>query len=417
MQTPFKNSIRLGSPWLAGALCPCLLLALGAHAVAVPRAGKARKPPVVAAPTAVAEPSEAEFEVVAAGDELYRLLATVQRGGLLQSAPRGGATRYEMALETGRAALALASKRASRARVSEDSARALSDLLTRLRPELRRLDVDVDAALVLCRASGGTDAPVSALLSSTPGSNRLKDGRASGSASSNLMAARQSLSSKLRLTAVRDSWDRRMSDPFGGETGRSPSFFGAPATNRSGAAFFDRPRVGPQGVYSAAQGLAVGASLDIFSGVRVRTGYNTSAPSLQPSSLRALGANSPEAALLAPGSAARRVGVGAEVDLPAGLRLSGDVQRLGNAAGGFEGTSIGGQARISAFNDRLSLSLNMSRLVPEERANLSQRQSMAGVGVAVGNSDLQFKLLYQQLFGPSSGQSNRVIAGGVNITF
>ena len=357
--------------------------------------------------------------MVAAGDELYRLLATVQRGGLLQNAPRGGATRYEMALETGRAALALASKRASRARVSEDSARALGDLLTRLRPELRRLDVDVDAALVLCRTPGGTNAPapVSALLSSTPGSNRSKGVRAPGSASSSLMATRQSLSSRLRLTAVRDSWDRRMSDPFGGETERSPSFFGAPATNRSGAALFDRPRVGPQGRYGLAQGVVVGASLDIFSGVRVRTGYNTIAPSLQPSSLRALGANSPEAASLASGGAARRVGIGAEVDLPAGLRLSGDVQRLGSAAGGFEGTSIGGQARISAFNDRLSLSLNMSRLVPEERANLSQRQSMAGVGVAVGNSDLQFKLLYQQLFGPSSGQSNRVIAGGVNITF
>jgi hypothetical protein len=229
------------------------------------------------------------------------------------------------------------------------------------------------------------------------------------------MATQQSLSSKLRVTAALDSWNRSMSDPFGGEAGRSPSFFGAPATNRSGVAFFDRPKVGPQGQYVGVQGLSMGASLNVSSGLTVRTGFGTTAPSLRPRSLQALGAGLPESALLPVGSASRTAGVGADINLPAGLTLSADVRRLGGQTGGLDRTSIGGQARLATFNDRLILSLNMSRLVPEERAALSQRQST--LGVAVGNSDLQFQLQYQQLFGSSSGQANRVIAGGVNITF
>lgn len=356
--------------------------------------------------------------MVSAGDDLYGLLALAQRGGLLASAPRSGATRYEMALETGRAALALASRRSAQARVSEDSVRALSELLTRLRPELRRLDVDVDAALALCRAASTGAQSQTGLLSAASG---LSNGgsRGAGLVGSRLTETRRSLSGRLRREAAQNFYNRSASDPFGGEAGRSPSFFGAPSSNRGGAAFFDRPKAGPHGVYGGAQSIAASTSVDIFSGVRVRTGLGVGPPSMQPGGLRALGAASPEAALLPSAGGSRSVGVGADIDLPAGVTLSGDVRRLGSlfsGSGGFEGTIYGGQARLSAFNDRLSLSLNMSRLLPEERARLSQ--STAGVGVSVGNSDYQFKLLYQQLFGPSSGgQSNRVIAGGVNITF
>ncbi len=373
--------------------------------------------------------AEAEFEVVAAGDDLYRLLALVQRGGLLQSAPRGGATRYEVALEVGRATLALASKRAAQARVSEDAAKALSELLARLRPELRRLDVDVDAALLLCRAN----ASAQALPASGPRSNA---GEARDAASSlgtaRLMAAPRSLAQRLRDSAYQTLHARDSSDPFGGAVERSRSFFGPSASNRSGAASFEPVNAGPHGVYPAEGSL--GASVDVIGGLRVRAGLAASGPSARAGALRALGDGSADAALASPDGSSRSVGVGADLDLPAGVTLSGDVARLSTGlaaggagglgtsfagAGGFDGTRIGGQARVSAFNDRLELSANWARLMPEQQANFgAQSSSSAGLGVSAGNQNFKLKLLYQQLFGPSSsGQTNRVIAGGVAISF
>lgn len=425
VQISIKNSALFsGFGWVAGVLCPCLLLALGVAPGVALAAGKADKTSGAAAPVAPAAkaPSEAEFEVVAAGDDLYRLLALVQRGGLLQSAPRAGATRYEMALETGRAALALASKRAARARVSEDSVRALSDLLAKLRPELRRLDVDVDAALSLCRtAQSGADVPVSALLSTSVGSDSggsrgTKAGGSSASGSGDLASlltpSARSLSERLRISAYADSRDRSLADPFGGASRRGQNFFGV--SSRAGEAFFEPAHVGPRDIRSGLG--SAGASVGVSDWLRVRAGFDSSAPSTQPSSLRVLGANSPDAVLLgSPDGSSRTVGGGVDIDLSSGLTLSGDVARTGSLGGGFERTRIGGQAQFSAFNDQLTLSLNLSRLLPEER---EQAMSGASFNVGLGDKNRKLVLLYQQLFGPSSaGQSNRVIAGGVNITF
>ncbi len=377
--------------------------------------------------------AEAEFEVVAAGDDLYRLLGVVQRGGLLQSAPKSGATRYEVALETGRATLALSSKRAAQARVGEDAAKALSELLVRLRPELRRLDVDVDAALLLCRAGAGTlGSP--ALLAPGPRSNGNTRGVASALESSRLRAEPRSLSQRLRDSAYQTLHARDSGDPFGGTVERSRSFFGAGASNRSGAAFFEPVNVGPHRLSSTEGSLST--SLSVIGGLRVRAGLSTSGPSALAGGLGVLGSGSPDALLLSPDGSSRSVGVGADISLPVGVTLSGDVAHLSTGlasggssagglgasfagAGGFEGTRIGGQARVSAFNDRLELSANWARLMPEQQANFgAQTSSSAGLGLAVGDQNFKLKLLYQELFGSSSsGQANRVIAGGVNISF
>ncbi|HEX8833876.1 MAG TPA: hypothetical protein VF719_06730, partial [Abditibacteriaceae bacterium] len=112
--------------------------------------------------------SENEFAVVAASDAAYRHLATLNQSGWLSSpstpvrGPKADTslTRYEIALEvakaifalqaryeTGAAAKHLAPQTMAQSRVA---LRALRDLTSSFRSELKSLGVDVSAALLLC---------------------------------------------------------------------------------------------------------------------------------------------------------------------------------------------------------------------------------------------------------------------------
>jgi hypothetical protein len=384
--------------------------------------------------------------VVAAGDESYRWLDALRRGGLLSGAARRGATRYEMALETGRAALALAAKRTAKTPVDKRATDALSRLLSSLRAELRRLDVDVDAALALCRAGNGAgansglgqDAP--AVLISPPNTKEPdraglgtapSAGRSSATAT-NLRSSNTtlSLSQRLRVSAALSSLARDAGDPFGDAAVRRVGL-GASTSGgsiRARSADFEPVRSGLRA--SALRDIAAGATYDVTDWLRVRAAYAALAPSSQPTGLRALEGSSTTTALLSPGAlgvlgAGQSVGGGVDVDL-LGLTLSGDVARIGlrNPAGAARasdlwstgGTRFAGGARVSAFDNRLGLSVNLSRLVPEDTSMLSQ--SAAGLNLDIGGDRLRLKLLYQQLFGTSArGQADRVIAGGVNISF
>jgi hypothetical protein len=117
--------------------------------------------------------------------------------------------------------------------------------------------------------------------------------------------------------------------------------------------------------------------------------------------------------------AGRSFGGGLDLRVRSGLSLSGDVSRVSTE--GSNGTSAiryGGGVGLSAWQNRLTLSANLSRLVPEERSMLLA-QTATAFNLDVGMTDrLRLKLLYQQWFGaPAESGAQHMLAGGLNLSF
>ena len=98
-----------------------------------------------------------------------------------------------------------------------------------------------------------------------------------------------------------------------------------------------------------------------------------------------------------------------------GVTLSTGVE---NIRGGTQsvGTRFSSDVGVSAFNNRVSLVANLSRLKME---NVEDASTFAGVNFGVGVSEnVRLNLLYQRLFStPSPSRSDQVVAGGVSIKF
>jgi hypothetical protein len=109
------------------------------------------------------------------------------------------------------------------------------------------------------------------------------------------------------------------------------------------------------------------------------------------------------------------VGGGLDWTPRSGVTLSTNIE---NIRGGRQlvGTRLSGDVGVSAFNNRVSLVANLSRLQME---NVDDASTLAGVNVGVGVSEnVSLNLLYQRLFStPSPSRSDQVVAGGVSIKF
>jgi hypothetical protein len=376
-------------------------------------------------PGAQAQPSAAgaDFAAVPLRDPLYRHLATLRRVNLLRQggagAKAGGEapqslTRYEMALETGRAVLALEARtRNGSARVGASSLEALSALLRALRPELRRLDVDVDAALALCERSGRvglaarpstqdrTAPETPSRLASRVGSEGLPSTLSLGQSS---LDVKVPLSQRLRVYAALSSLAREAQDPF-----RDPSASSSLGRSRpSSELSLMASRL------AGSRSSSGGAALDVSDWLRVRA--DVERRGAVPASRTPLGLR------LSPAADQRAVGVGVDVATPIrGLTLSGSVARVGSldplsgSASGLEGTRSGVGVGISGWRNQLALSVNLSRLVPEDSAMLAS--SAAAFNLDLRRSDrVNIRFLYQQMFGPTT-RGERVFSGGINISF
>lgn len=116
-----------------------------------------------------------------------------------------------------------------------------------------------------------------------------------------------------------------------------------------------------------------------------------------------------------PRGAGTAVGGGLDWTPRDGLMFSTGVE---NIRGGTQsvGTRFSGDVGVSAFNNRVSLVANLSRLKME---NVDDASTFAGLNFGVGVSEnVSLNLLYQRLFStPSPSRSDQVVAGGVSIKF
>ena len=381
-----------------------------------------------------------EFTTLAAGDPIYAQLAQltqlkVGRGALTPARNVTSLTRFEAALSTARSYFLLldAEKAGKPSPYSREGAKAMRDLAASLRPELLKLDVDPDAVVALAdkvahgpltagvpvartegtddfaplrggarsvsaagvtlpavamRTVGTRTAPAGTPL---PGAALLTRGGLAGplpaSGRASLSGAEIPLSQRLRVGTALLAMQRDSTDIFGDGTG-----------GRGGVA-------SPRPV-----GTAATITYDFNSYLRVRAG----------GSRRTLGAESVGAssALAAPifSGATRASAAGGGVDLSLGsVRVSTDVERLVSDHGTL-GTRVGGGVGLNAWQNRLSLSANLSRLVPEDSAVLSSTAAELNVGVDVTRR-LSLNLLYQGLFTDQTVNNASRVAGGITLNF
>ena len=363
-----------------------------------------------------------DFSSVPVGDALYGQLKQVQSASW--TAGRGAArtpntmTRYEMALEAARAYLSLNARHKADANWQAQppsSVRALREMMQALRPELQRLDVDVNQALELCNTllnnkltgSAGAltldgestrDATATTALARPKATNGTSEGDALNVGREVRLTSGEvaiKLSQRLRISAAQSSLERTASDPFSYRGMANISSDALSATTGTGATF------------------------EVNDWLRLRAGIEERNATPDALGIRSqLGTN--RAPSLIGGAQSQAFGGGLDIEVRPGLRLSGDVARVSardfGATENITGTRFGGGVDLSAWQNRLALSVNLSRLVPEDSASLAS--SSAALNLAVGGDRLKLKVLYKQLFGEAaSAPNNRVIAGGININF
>jgi hypothetical protein len=115
---------------------------------------------------------------------------------------------------------------------------------------------------------------------------------------------------------------------------------------------------------------------------------------------------------------AETIGGGIDLDVARSLALSGRVENVeAMAAGSPSWWRYSGQIGVKALDNRLALSANLARLIPQD--SLGAAATSAGVNLDLGVSDrFKFKLLYQQLFGNTALPDGNVrVAGGVSLNF
>lgn len=382
-----------------------------------------------------------EFSLVPAGDPLYKHFTTVRRAqwndtGITEGArsdaarPRatGAApslTRYEMALETARAYLSV-STRSTTLSVSRPALRSLRELMVALRGELRSLDIDVSEALSFCdrilqrnlntpaaSAATNTDRASSVRLATPP--SELSRSRTSilessapafGAAGNAPRGLQLPISQRLRLEAALSSLEREAGDPFGDAASRS-SYRASEGTSRM--------RLRPA--------LLTGGTYEVTDWLRLRADYarRPLAGATNPREMLAsTGANASLSPLLTRslGQAGESRSVAGGVDIAvSGLTFSGQVARVSTNGAGPDATRFGGGVALNAWQNRLVLSANLSRLVPEDSPMLSSEAAALNLDVGV-TERLRLRLLYQQLFNsPSQNRGERLVAGGINISF
>jgi hypothetical protein len=383
-----------------------------------------------------ARPARAdEFSMVPAGDPLYRYLMAVTEAGW-RGVPQGSSstlTRYEMALETAKAIFTVtARQQASKTwalSAPKPALRALRELTNEFRVELKTLGVDVAAAqqmysgllrpssasapLPVAASSGNTrleQLPAeSAASSMTVASAGIALDEPSGPAASGTQRTREfqiPLSQRLRINTALSVLARDAEDLFG-DSALGVRHMDAPGAQRSTLA---------DGALPAGGTVQANMDVGVTDWLTLRAGYGRRALAPQPMSLESLALKDPSLPLIGQQNS---MSGGVDVAVRPGVRLSGNVENIetDTAAGSREWTRVGGGLALSAWQNRLSLKANMSRLVPEDARVLPS--TIGGLNVNLDVTErLSLTLLYQQLFSaPNPARPDRLVAGGININF
>jgi hypothetical protein len=382
--------------------------------------GSFNAPPLLAADTV------SQFSVIAPGDPLQAELQIVRRAGWgnlgLAAAPAPSTpvamTRYEMALETAKSLIAVRARQNADSNwhrtVSPQALRALRALCAGLQSELTGFEVNVPATLnfldTLLADAGKLDdtqtggAPQ---VGSTPNPRsvlNLQAGRDDFAKGSNGGSLVQSLSQKLRVYSALDSLARQERDPLTArEYGPTAfSFRRDNATNdmqrlRAGATFEVNP------------------GLQLHADVTSQTAENNTA---RVPSLRDFLSGTSAESLGAPFSqSAGSVGAGLDLKVLPGVVFSSDVARVSSSSHTGDALRYDGGLELSGWQNRVALSAHLSRLVPEDALALGATAARLNLGVGL-TSQIQLKLMYQQMFGANAAlQGAPRFGGGLDFSF
>lgn len=352
-----------------------------------------------------------EFSTIPAGDRIYTQLATLRQG------PWGGdtsathdLTRYEVAIETAKAILKVNAQHRANPNTlpaSRSALHALRYLADALHLELTRLDIDVATTLRLLDGLTSTSASATEGTSSHAPviAPKLRD-------------KDNSVARRLRVYSALSAVARDTSDPFGDNTDDFAAHgLLTPRNGLIGSAVSGSSALAVAQPAAFSGTVKTGAALGLTNWMQVRAGY--AARNLLPGNAPWNGLRAP---MLAGAREERSVGTGVDIALPLGMTVSGDLAHvtaasLRNGSAGQRGTRYGGALNLSAWQNRLSLTANLSRLVPEDAQSLPSTATEFNLGVGVTDR-MQLTLLYQQMFSASrSSGSDRSLAGGISVKF
>jgi hypothetical protein len=330
----------------------------------------------------------ADFTVVPPSDPAYSHLQTIRTapwaGSWSGTSAATSLTRYELALETAKSLISLRARHNADANwghtLSPDSIRALRQLCVSFKSELPQFNVDVPATLQLLDGlltQTTVVAPAPAVAAPTPAATVALPQLEAESDKT------PSLSQRLRVYSALDSLARQANDPF-------------KVTNTTGV-----------------QRLRIGASYDLNNSIRL-SGEMEKEDRQRPAGLRDFLAGT---SLDASAQSARELEANAIWTLRPGITLSSGVAHIDSDNPLNDGLRFESSLGLTGWQNRIALSAHLSRLVPEDSQALGQTAARLNLGVGL-TSQIQLKLMYQQLFGATAaGQTNRRVGGGIDFSF
>lgn len=348
-----------------------------------------------------------EFAVVPASDSIYSHLKTLHQAGLVEDIAVT-ITRYEAAVETAKAAFTVTARLKTGApgiTYSTETRDALRALLVLLRPEMRKLQVDVAGSLAIL---GDKPSPEHRFMqpertppepdTSPPlfGAHRVESAWPLDSGNPAEMRQPQvryldlPLAQRLRVSSTLFAMERDRTDPFGE---------------------WSDPTAVPYDLKGGSDG---GGSLtrtswDVSRWLSVYASYEARRRGLTTSHAQArLFGNEDYSGL----------GTGLGINLTRNVQLSGQVSMLRHGNQDRLATRIAGGLDLTAWQNRLSFNAHFARLLPEDSLALSSTAAEFNLGVDVSQR-LSVKLLYQQLFDANAAAAgtDRMLSGGVSISF
>ena len=344
-----------------------------------------------------------EFSLLPLGDPIYSQLSSLTRPSDAKETKNASLTRYEAALQAARAILDVQNREPKA--VTRANWRAIKALCTSLKSELRQLGVDVEDALALAERGLKTDAPLPA-ASSSAGTSSART--ASGATRANALAGGLPLSGP--SLANRNSRTSAIEIPLSQRVRASASVTAQPsvASNAPGAALAGSPSaLAPTNSPGSASQSGLAFDWNPYLTLHAATSQNRLDPSgnRSPLFLGPLfqGATTTDAAS---GGVALKLGA---------LQLSTEVGRLSTDTGA-SAARFGGGASLSALQNRLSLGMNLQRLVPQDNAILPSTSAEVNLGLDL-TQRFRLNLLYQGLFAQAASNSASRVSGGVSLSF
>jgi hypothetical protein len=360
---------------------------------------------------AMANEDVSQFAIVAPDNPLQGELQIVRRAAwntpdssaAQPSSTQAGSTpvaltRYEIALETAKALIAVRARHHADANwhhgIAPQSLRALRALCVAFKTELTGFETNVPATLKLLDellAEAGTARenalPVPA-SGSTP-AQRVPDVISESLPDETLM---QSLSQRLRVYSALDSLARQQNDPLAVSDVNTRS--GGVRRLRAGATFEVSPELQLRAEFqNQASGRPLVPGLRDF--------LNADTFHLQNAGF----------------GGARSIGAGIDWNLLPGVTVSGGVSRVDEFSRGGNALRYEGGVGFSGWQNRVALSAHLSRLVPEDSLALGTTAARLNLGVGL-TSQVQLKLMYQQMFGAGAAlQTNPRFGGGLDFSF